>query len=148
MSAKRDYYEVLGVEKSASQDEIKKAYRKLAKKYHPDMNKDNKEEAEEKFKEISEAYEVLADPDKRSKYDRFGHAGLEGAFGADGFNWNDFTLAVLTKVVQLRKELGLTAYCSMDTGPSVAIITTGKEAEAVKKEIGALVKDSGKDYPV
>jgi molecular chaperone DnaJ len=91
MSSKRDYYEVLGVEKSASHDEVKKAYRKLAKKFHPDMNKDNKKEAEEKFKEVSEAYEVLADPDKRSKYDRYGHAGLEGAFGADGFNWNDFT---------------------------------------------------------
>jgi molecular chaperone DnaJ len=91
MSSKRDYYEILGVDKSVSQDEIKKTYRKLAKKYHPDMNKDDKEAAEEKFKEVSEAYEVLADPDKRSKYDRFGHAGLDGAFGADGFNWNDFT---------------------------------------------------------
>jgi molecular chaperone DnaJ len=91
MSDKRDYYEVLGMSKDASQDEIKKTYRKLAKKYHPDMNKDDKKAAEEKFKEVSEAYEVLADPDKRSKYDRFGHAGLEGAFGANGFNWNDFT---------------------------------------------------------
>lgn len=91
MSAKKDYYEVLGVDKSASQDEVKKAYRKLAKKHHPDMNKDNKEEAEEKFKVLSEAYEVLADPEKRSKYDKYGHAGLEGAFGADGFDWNDFT---------------------------------------------------------
>jgi len=91
MSTKRDYYEVLGVDKSASQEEVKKAYRTLAKKFHPDMNRDNKEEAEEKFKEVSEAYEVLADPEKRSKYDKYGHAGLEGAFGADGFNWNDFT---------------------------------------------------------
>jgi len=91
MAKKRDYYEVLGVEKAAQQDEVKKAYRKLAKKHHPDMNKDDKKAAEEKFKEISEAYEVLADPEKRSRYDQYGHAGLNGAFGSDGFGWNDFT---------------------------------------------------------
>ena len=91
MASKRDYYEVLGVEKSASQDEVKKSYRKLAKKHHPDMNQDNKAEAEEKFKEVSEAYEVLADPKKRDTYDQYGHSGLNGAFGGDGFQWNDFT---------------------------------------------------------
>ena len=80
---KRDYYEVLGVSKSASDDEIKKAYRKLAKQYHPDMNLDN-EEAEAKFKEINEAYEVLSDKDKRAKYDQFGHAGVDPNFGAGG----------------------------------------------------------------
>ncbi|HHE37050.1 MAG TPA: molecular chaperone DnaJ [Candidatus Cloacimonetes bacterium] len=90
--AKRDYYEVLGVQKNASDSEIKKAYRKLAMKFHPDKNKDNKE-AEEKFKEASEAYEVLSDKDKRSRYDQFGHAGLEGAFGSGGFSWSDFTHA-------------------------------------------------------
>ena len=70
--AKRDYYEVLGVDKSASAQEIKKAYRKLALKYHPDKNPDDKE-AEEKFKEAAEAYEVLSNDEKKAKYDRFGH---------------------------------------------------------------------------
>lgn len=88
--AKRDYYEVLGVEKTADADTIKKAYRKLAMQYHPDKNPDNKE-AVEKFKEASEAYEVLSDSSKRSTYDQFGHAGLEGQFGAGGFTWSDFT---------------------------------------------------------
>lgn len=73
--SKRDYYEVLGVEKNASDAEIKKAYRKLAKKYHPDINKDNAKEAEEKFKEVTEAYEVLSDENKRKTYDMFGHSG-------------------------------------------------------------------------
>lgn len=83
--AKRDYYEVLGIDKSASDDEIKKAYRKLAKKYHPDVNK--AKDAEEKFKEINEAYEVLSDPQKKQVYDNYGHAGLEGNMGSgfDGF---------------------------------------------------------------
>ncbi len=82
MADKRDYYEVLGVSKSASLDEIKKAYRKLAIKYHPDKNPGNKE-AEEKFKEAAEAYSVLSDADKKAKYDQFGHAGLGGQAGPD-----------------------------------------------------------------
>ena len=82
MSEKRDYYEVLGISKGASDDEIKKAYRKLAKKYHPDVNK--APGAEEKFKEVNEAYEVLSDPQKRSTYDQFGQAGMDG-MGAGGF---------------------------------------------------------------
>ena len=90
MAQKRDYYEVLGVEKNADDDTIKRAYRKLAMMYHPDKNKDNKN-AEEKFKEACEAYEVLSDKDKRARYDQYGHAGLEGAFGSGGFDWGDFT---------------------------------------------------------
>ena len=77
---KRDYYEVLGVEKSASADEIKKAYRKSAMKYHPDRNPGDKQ-AEEKFKELGEAYEVLSDADKRARYDQFGFAGVDPNYG-------------------------------------------------------------------
>ena len=80
MAEKRDYYEVLGVSKNASDDEIKKAYRKLAVKYHPDRNPGDKE-AEAKFKEINEAHEVLSDKQKRARYDQFGHAGVGGASG-------------------------------------------------------------------
>ncbi len=81
--AKRDFYEILGVSKSATDAELKKAYRKLAIKFHPDKNPDNKE-AEEKFKEAAEAYEILSNPDKRARYDRFGHQGLGGAAGGQG----------------------------------------------------------------
>ena len=76
MADKRDYYEVLGVDRNASQSDIKKAYRKLAKKYHPDTNPGDKE-AEAKFKEASEAYEVLSDSEKKAQYDQFGHAAFE-----------------------------------------------------------------------
>jgi len=88
MADKRDYYEVLGIAKGASEDEIKKAYRKLAKKYHPDVNK--APDAEEKFKEINEAYEVLSDPQKRATYDQFGFAGMDGAAGFNGFSAGGF----------------------------------------------------------
>jgi DnaJ-class molecular chaperone len=100
MASKRDYYEILGVSKSASDDEIKKAYRKLAVKYHPDKNPGDKE-AEEKFKEINEAHDVLSDKQKRARYDQFGHAGVGGAGGnpfagggnsfGGGFNYNGQT---------------------------------------------------------
>ncbi|MBO5287160.1 MAG: molecular chaperone DnaJ [Clostridia bacterium] len=96
MADKQDYYEVLGVGKGASDEEIKKAYRTLAKKYHPDLNPDNREEAEKKIKEINEAYGVLSDPEKKSKYDRYGHAafdqtgGYGGQGGFGGFDFSDF----------------------------------------------------------
>ena len=89
--AKKDYYEVLGLSESASKEEIKKAYRKLAIKYHPDKNPDNKE-AEESFKEAAEAYEVLSDAQKKQRYDQFGHDGLRSSFGPGGFDFSrDFT---------------------------------------------------------
>ncbi|MBP3321771.1 MAG: molecular chaperone DnaJ [Clostridia bacterium] len=87
MAEKRDYYEVLGVDKSADDAALKSAYRKLAKKYHPDMNPDDKE-AEAKFKEVNEAYAVLSDPDKRAKYDQMGHAAFDPAAGGGGYDFS------------------------------------------------------------
>ena len=90
MAEKRDYYEVLGVKKDASDDEIKKAFHRLAKKYHPDLNKEA--DAEEKFKEVNEAYEVLSDPQKRAAYDRYGFAGNNAGFnGFEGAGFDDLS---------------------------------------------------------
>jgi len=89
--ADEDYYDILGVDKDASKEEIKKAYRKKAKKYHPDKNPENTDEAREKFKKISEAYEVLADDEKRKRYDRYGKQGVKQEFSGGGFDWSDFS---------------------------------------------------------
>jgi len=91
MAEKRDYYEVLGVNRNASKDEVKKAYRKLAREYHPDVSKLDRKVAEEKFKELSEAYEVLDDEGKRKLYDAYGHSGVQSTFRGGGFEWSDFT---------------------------------------------------------
>ena len=82
--SKRDYYEVLGVEKGASDVEIKKAFKKMARKYHPDLNRDNQKEAEAQFKEVNEAYEILSNPQKKAQYDQFGHAAFDGSGGGGG----------------------------------------------------------------
>lgn len=87
--SKRDYYDVLNISKDATEDEIKRAYRKMAKKYHPDLNPDD-EEAEQRLKEINEAYEVLSDPEKKARYDRFGHAGVDGQAGGFGQDFGGF----------------------------------------------------------
>ena len=92
MAEKRDYYEVLGISKGASEDEIKRAFKKMAKKYHPDLNPGDKE-AEAKFKEVNEAYSVLSDADKKARYDQFGHAGVDPSYGAGtgaGGGFGDF----------------------------------------------------------
>ena len=91
--AKRDYYEVLGLSRSASSDDVKSAYRRLARQYHPDVNTGDTKVAEERFKEVSEAYEVLADAEKRKRYDQMGFSGIETDFGPQGFTWQNFTHA-------------------------------------------------------
>lgn len=114
MSQKRDYYEILGVDRSASDAELKSAYRKLALQYHPDRNPGNHEEATEKFKEITEAYGVLADGDKRAAYDRYGHAGVSGA-ATQG--WPDFSSTVFTDFEDLFGEFFGGVFGRQQRGP-------------------------------
>ena len=111
MAEKRDYYEVLGVDKNASEDEIKRAYKKLARKYHPDMNPGDKE-AEEKFKEINEANEVLSDPEKKASYDQFGFAGTDPNYGAGqgggfggGFDFGDLVRGRRSTVARIEEGM-------------------------------------------
>ena len=113
MAEKRDYYEVLGVSKDATPEELKKAYRQLALKYHPDRNPGDKE-AEEKFKEAAEAYEVLSNPDKRARYDRFGHAGMSGAsgFSGQGMSMDD----IFSQFGDLFADFGLGSFFSGSFG--------------------------------
>lgn len=107
---KRDYYEVLGVEKTASVEEIKKAYRKKAIQYHPDKNPGDKQ-AEENFKEAAEAYDVLSDPQKRQRYDQFGHAGVGGASQGGGFGgeclWTIFSHSLETSLADILVALAV-----------------------------------------
>ena len=119
MATKRDFYEVLGVDRSASQDEVKKAYRKLAIKYHPDKNPGNKE-AEEKFKEIAEAYAVLNDEQKRQKYDRFGHQ--DPGFG--GFHCRGCAAVVTSRTSRADHIVPVNRFANLDMANSLDNIQT------------------------
>lgn len=141
MADKRDYYDILGVSKGASDDEIKKAYRKLAKKYHPDANPNNKE-AEAKFKEVNEAYGVLSDSQKRQQYDQFGHSAFEQGGGGGGFYSADFDMSDLGDIFGSMFGFGGFGGSSRRNGPvrgrdiNVNISITFEEAVfGTKKEI-------------
>ena len=149
--SKRDYYEVLGVSKDADEATLKKAYRKVAKKYHPDMNPGDKE-AEQKFKEASEAYAILSDPEKRRQYDQFGHAAFEGgAGGAGGFGGFDFSGADFSDIFgDIFGDLfgGGRRSCRANQGPMKGMnirksvrITFEEAVFGCEKEIDVVLKD-------
>jgi molecular chaperone DnaJ len=142
MSSKRDYYEVLGVPRSASGDDLKRAFRRMARQYHPDVNKDPG--AEEHFKELNEAYEILSDADKRARYDRFGHAGVQGAgaggagFEGFGFGFDDifesFFGGVRTGASAARPQRGQDLRHDLTISFEEAVFGCEKEIEAARHE--------------
>ncbi len=133
--AKRDYYEILGVSKTATADEIKQAYRRLAKQYHPDMNPNDRKGAEEKFKELSEAYEALIDPNKRQLYDQYGHEGVSQRFSPGGFQWQDFSHAEDLKDVFGDFDLS-SIFRGIGGGSIFDLFTGGRETTRSRKARG------------
>jgi molecular chaperone DnaJ len=151
MSSKRDYYEVLGVARGATSDDLKRAYRSLARQYHPDVNKESG--AEEKFKEINEAYEILSDDEKRARYDRFGHAGVQSGgmgssgFGDFGFGFDDifesFFGGRTGASAQRRPQRGQDLRYDLDISFREAIFGCEKEIEATRHETCPTCSGSG-----
>jgi molecular chaperone DnaJ len=151
MSSKRDYYEVLGVARNAGSEELKRAYRRLARQYHPDVNKE--EGAEERFKEVNEAYEVLSDDDKRARYDRFGHAGVQnggmgaGGFGDFGFGFDDifesFFGARTGTSTRRRPQRGQDLRADLKITFQEAVFGCEKEIEAGRHETCSTCNGSG-----
>jgi molecular chaperone DnaJ len=151
MSSKRDYYEVLGVSRDANEEELKRAYRRLARQYHPDVNKGA--DAEERFKEINEAYEVLSDRDKRARYDRFGHAGVQDAgmgtsgFGGFGFGFEDifdsFFGGMRTDASRHRPQRGRDLRYDLTLSFAEAIFGCEKDLELYRYESCPVCKGTG-----
>jgi molecular chaperone DnaJ len=151
MSNGRDYYDILGVPRNASADDLKKAYRQLARKYHPDVNKET--DAEERFKEINEAYEVLSDQEKRARYDRFGHAGVQGGAGGPGFEGFGFGIDDIFESFFGGTRAGASARHRPQRGQDVradlhisfeeAIFGCDKEIEVSRHEVCPVCNGSG-----